>query len=175
MADQPIRGGRPARNSPAGFAANGNAPDADRRDPTVARGGVPSDLFGMHQTYSTGARGSEPPGGREAPTDVTLQRGQIDPGLSMVEGKEITDTGADGSQGANTGAGGTTIRYTDVFAALGGGGAGEMTTRAHVDGSGDWTQANGDGYDAGPTLPILRNARPTSTGAGQGHSRTMHP
>lgn len=169
MADN--RGQRPSRQSPGAFPARGNAPDTDRRDPTVQRGQLPSEIFGFPQSYDTGARGSA--GARSNDSDVTIQRGQLDPGLANVEGSEITDTGARGSDGARTSAGGDTVHYTDIYASLAGGDAGEATARGHISGSGDWTQANGDGYDSGPTLPILQHARPTSTGAGQGHVRTM--
>lgn len=159
------RGQRPSRQSPgsqrSGLGEGG--------DPTVQRGQLPSEIFGFSQTYSTGAPGSA--GASSNDSDVTVKRGQLDPGLANVEGSEITSTGASGSDGARTSGGGDTVHYTDVFGYLGGGG-GEATARGHVSGSGDWTQANGDGYDSGPTLPILQNARPTSTGAGQGRVST---
>lgn len=167
MADT-SRGQRPARQG-SGRKRNGIS---EGGDPTNQAGQTPGEIFGFSQTYSTGARGSAPGGG--TPADVTIQRGQLDPGLAMVEGSEITDTGAPGSEGARRSGGGETVSYTDPFGYVGGG-SDEVTCRGQISGTGDWTQANADGYAAGPTLPILQNARPTSTGAGQGHVRSHHP
>jgi hypothetical protein len=159
------RGQQPARQSPA-HTYNGRP--AAGTDPTNQPGQLPSEIFGFSQTYSTGAGGS---GGRpEASHDVTTERGQLDPGLANVEGSEITSTGAPGSQGARNSGGGETVSFTDPFAFPGGNG-GEMTTRGQVGGENDWTTFGESSGFSGPTLPVLQNARPTSTGAGQGHVR----
>lgn len=167
MADT-SRGQRPARQV-SGRRRNGTG---EGGDPTNQRGQTPGEIFGFAQTYNTGARGSAPDGG--VPADVTIQRGQLDPGLSNVEGSEIISTGASGSEGARRSGGGETVSYTDPFGVIGGG-SDEVTCRGQISGTGDWTQANADGYAAGPTLPVLANARPVSTGAGQGRVRSHHP
>jgi hypothetical protein len=164
----PGRAGKPERQSP-GRTRHGRAEPGI--DPTNQNGQVPSEIFGFSQTYSTGARGSS---GGSAPSDVTIQSGQLDSGLAMVSGAEITHTGAPGSTGAGVGrSGGETVTYTDPFGYMGQEHR-ESSTSGHVDGSGDWTTFGDDSGFAGATLPILQNARPTSTGAGQGHVRTMH-
>jgi hypothetical protein len=140
-------------------------------DPTSPSDQTPSDIFGFAQTYSTGARGSTGAPSQDGPNgDVTVERGQLDPGLAQVSGSEITSTGAPGSQGARNSPGGDTVTYTDPFGYLGQEHR-ESSTAGRVSGSGDWTQANDMGYDGGPTLPVLQNARPTSSGAGQGRIR----
>jgi hypothetical protein len=162
----PGRSPQPARQSPS-RVRHGRAEAG--LDPTNETGQTPSEIFGFSQTYSTGARGSS--GGGSVPSDVTIQKGQLDSGLSNVSGSEITSTGASGSAGASNRGGGETVTYTDPFGYIGQEHR-ESSTTGRISGDGDWTQANSDGYSGGPTLPILQNARPTSTGAGQGHVRT---
>lgn len=142
--------------------------------PTVQRGQLPADIFGFPQSYSTGAHGSTPSGARSS--DVTVQPGQLDDGLSYVTGREITDTGMPGSQGAvDQNAGPDGIRYTDPFGYMGNEHR-ESHTTAHIDGIGDWTQANDQGYAGGATLPALEGNRPVSTGIGSGSVRGAgHP
>lgn len=159
------RGQRPARQSPA-RDQSGRA--GGTSDPTSVSDQTPSEIFGLHQVYTTGARGSS--GAPEHTEDVTVERGQLDPGLAMVEGSEITSTGAPGSDGARLSGGGEAITYTDPFA-LPGGNGGETVTRGKIDGENDWTGFGDSSGFSGPTLPILRNARPTTTGAGQGRVR----
>jgi hypothetical protein len=165
MADN-IRGQRPARTSPSRLR---NGRSEGGTDPTNETGQTPSDIFGISQSYSTGARGSRGASGGNA--DVTIEAGQLEGTLSNISGSEITSTGAPGSTGASRSGGGDTVTYTNPFAQVGSSADAATTTRGHIHGSGDWSQANSDGYDGGPTLPILQNARPTSTGAGQGHVR----
>ena len=157
------QGATPARQSPSpkrnGLTSNSNPP-------TVQNGQLPSEIFGFPQHYSTGAPGTQGATGPDA--DVTIQAGQLQEGLSGVTDGEITDTGAPGSQGAaNQNAGPTAVRYTDPFGYMGNDHR-ESATSAHVDGVGDWTQANDMGYAAGPTLPVLEGNRPTETGIGHG-------
>jgi hypothetical protein len=148
---------------------------AEHIDDTMESVQTPSDIFGIPQTYSTGARGSSGAPSMDGPNgDVTIERGQLDPGLAQVEGSEITSTGAPGSDGARNSVGGESVTYTDPFGYIGGVNR-DVTVSGRVSGEGDWTQANDMGYSGGPTLPSLQNARPTSTGAGQGHTRTMRP
>jgi hypothetical protein len=159
---------RPARTS-----AKGRNGVAEGGDPTVQPGQTPADIFGFAQSYSTGAPGSA---GGHAPADVTVQQGQLEEGISGLKGTPITDTGVPGGTGISNSAGGDTVTYTDPFALQGyGNDAARVTVQGHVSGHGDWTQANTEGYDSGPTLPGLENARPTSTGAGQGHARVERP
>ncbi|HEY1700885.1 MAG TPA: hypothetical protein VGG75_14335 [Trebonia sp.] len=161
----PGRSSRPERQSP-GRKRNGRAESGV--DPTNENGQVPSEIFGFSQTYSTGARGSS--GGHE-PTDVTLMPGQLDTGLAQVSGSEITSTGAPGSTGARSGSsGGETVTYTDFFGFMGQEHR-ESSATMHVDGPGDSTQFGDNSGFSGVTLPILQNARPTSSGAGMGHVR----
>ncbi|HEY1705618.1 MAG TPA: hypothetical protein VGG75_38520 [Trebonia sp.] len=161
----PGRSPQPARQSP-GRTRHGRAEAG--LDPTNELGQVPGEIFGFSQTYATGARGSS--GSGSVPADVTIQKGQLDSGLSNVDGSEITSTGAPGSTGASNHGGGETVTYTDFFGYMGQEHR-ESSTTGRIDGDGDWTQfGEGSGF-SGPTLPILQNARPTSTGAGQGHVR----
>jgi len=140
-------------------------------DATSPSNQTPGDIFGFAQTYSTGAPGSGGAPSKDGPNgDPTIERGQLDDGLAMVSDGEITSTGAPGSQGAANSVGGEQVRYTDPFGYVGGINR-DVTVTGRISGSGDWTQANDHGYDGGPTLPILQNARPTSTGAGEGHVR----
>src|ERR1700722_726062 len=162
------RGTKPTRQTGGGRSGRGEA----GLDPTEQLGQTPPDIFGFSQSYSTGAKGTQ--GASGAPADVTVQPGQLDEGLSGVTGGEITDTGLHGSQGASNSGGGESISYTDPFGYLGGGG-GKVTTSDSISGGGDWTQANSDGYDSGPTLPALEGNRPTSTGIGEGHVGVKHP
>jgi hypothetical protein len=160
------RTGRPERQAP-GRKFNGSA--LTGVDPTNERGQTPSEIFGFPIPYSTGARGSAG-SNTGTGTDVTLYDGQLEESVTGLSGSAITSTGAPGSQGAANGDRGETITYTDPFGVQGGINR-EVTVRGHVSGEGDWTQANDMGYSGGPTLPILQNARPTSTGAGHGRVR----
>lgn len=173
MADSPMdtdgrgRGLRPARQSP-GRVQNGRS--GGTSDPTSPSNQTPGEIFGFTQVYSTGARGSSGTPTREG-SDVTVERGQLDAGLAMVEGSQITSTGAPGSQGATRSGGGDSVSYTDPFGVISGGGDSDTYPGAAVDGPDEWTQfGQGNGF-SGPTLPILQNARPTSTGAGRGRIR----
>ena len=172
MADSPMdtdgrgRGLRPSRQSPS---TKQNGRQGGTSDPTSPSNQTPSDIFGFTQVYSTGARGSG--GAAEGSSDVTTERGQIDPGLAMVTKQEITSTGAPGSQGASRSGGGDSVSYTDPFGYLSGGGDQDSYPGAAVDGPSDWTTfGEGSGF-SGPTLPALANGRPTSTGAGSGRVR----
>lgn len=163
------QGDRPQRQSPT---PGRNGISAPGLDPTEQQGQTPPDIFGFAQSYHTGAPGSA--GGQAGNVDVTVQAGQLDEGLAGVSGSEITSTGLDGTQGGRKPSGGDMVRYTDPFGYMGNDHR-ESTTSAHIDGSGDWTQANDMGYDSGPTLPALEGCRPTSTGAGEGHVGVKHP
>lgn len=161
----PGRSPRPERQIPA----RGRQGVPDNLDPTNLPGQTPPDIFGFAQTYSTGApgtRGSD----TTAATDVTEYDGQLEESVTGLRGPSIVDTGAPGTDGAVNRAGGEEVTYTDPFGYLGQDHR-ETTTRGVISGVGDWTQANSDGYAAGPTLPPLQNARPTSTGAGRGRVR----
>lgn len=168
--NQGRQGATPARQSPSPKRQGAGGPS----DPTVQKGQLPDEIFGFSQHYSTGAPGTQ--GSTGPDPDVTVQAGQLEEGLSGVTGDEITSTGLHGSQGAVNGNGGpTTVHYTDPFGYVGGVNR-DVSVGAHVDGIGDWTQANDQGYAAGPTLPVLEGNRPTSTGAGTGSVRGAgHP
>lgn len=161
------RAGRPARQSPA---RKYNGRQIPGTDPTNEPGQTPSETVGgFRQNYSTGAPGTR--GASAAPNDPTVQAGQLDPGLAGVTGSQLTSTGMPGSEGARNGTRGETVTYTDPFGFLGGVNR-TVSTSGQVDGEGDWTQANDMGYAGGPTLPVLQNNRPTSTGMGQGRVST---
>lgn len=133
---------------------------------------TPSQIFGFAQTYSTGAGGTHPATTDGPNSDPTVEQGQLDPGLAMVNGQEIVSSGAPGSAsvGAGNHAGGETVTYTDFFGFMGQ----EhriTTTQGNVSGDGDWTGWGDSTGFGGPTIPILQNARPTQSGAGQGHVR----
>lgn len=158
--------GHPARQAPS-RKYNGRA---EGGDPTNMPGQPEASIFGLSVPTTTGAPGSRS-AGDSAPSDVTLHNGQLDAGLAQVSGAQITDTGAPGSTGARPSSGGEAVTYTDPFGFIGGVNR-EVTVRGKVDGDGDWTQfGDGSGF-TGATLPALQNARPTSSGAGQGHVRT---
>lgn len=128
----------------------------------------PADLFGVRLPSGTGAPGTDGafPGG-EGAADATNQPGQLDEAFSGEGPDETAQTGAAGSQGTVNSAGGESVTYTPA-GYLDGGPYREATTQARIDGMGDWTQANTDGYEGGKTLPGLEGNRPTSTGAGGG-------
>lgn len=143
-------------------------------DPTEQLGQTPSEIFGFSQNYSTGAPGTS--GKATDTSDVTVQDGQLSDGLSGLTEEEVTSTGLHGSQGAVNGNGGPdSVMYTDPWGYIGGVNR-DISVSAHIDGIGDWTQANDQGYAAGPTLPALEGNRPVSTGAGSGSVRGAgHP
>lgn len=164
------QGASPARQSPSPLR---NGRNEGGLDPTEQAGQTPSDIFGFAQSYHTGAPGSQ--GATAGDADVTVQAGQLEDGLAGVSREQITNTGLHGSQGAtNSNGGPTAIRYTDPFGYMGNVHR-ETHTSGHVDGVGDWTQANDMGYAAGPTLPSLEGNRPLSTGIGEGHVHAKHP
>lgn len=165
------QGATPMRQSPA---VKRHGRTGDTMPPTVQRGQLPDEIFGFPQSYSTGAHGST--GGAMDSSDVTVQDGQISDGLSGLTKAEVTDTGMPGSPGAaNQNAGPDGVTYTDPFGILGGVNR-DVHTSAHLDGIGDWTQANDQGYAGGPTLPALEGNRPVSTGIGSGSVRGAgHP
>ncbi len=159
--------GRATRQAP-GRKFNGSA--LSGVDPTNERGQTPSEIFGFAIPDSTGARGSA--GSRTGDsTDVTMYDGQLEESVTGLSGAAVTSTGAPGSQGARNSQGGEPVTYTDFFGVMGGVHR-DVTVSMRVSGEGESTQANDMGYSGGPTLPILQNARPTSTGAGQGRVGT---
>lgn len=165
----PGRSATPQRQSPAPARSGHGA----GTDPTNQLGQTPSEIFGFHQTYSTGAPGTQGATGPDA--DVTIQAGQLEEGLSGVSGEEITSTGLHGSQGATHQSGGESVRYTDPFGYMGNDHRDSHASLA-VNGPGDSTTWGDDNGFAGPTLPVLEGNRPTSTGIGQGHiSNHRHP
>lgn len=162
----PGRAGRPMRQSP-GRLRSGRA---EGGDVTEQPGQYPSDIFGFRVPDSTGAGGTA--GSSTSPgDDVTMMDGQLEQSFTGLSGSAVTSTGLPGSSGASNSSGGETIRYTDMFGFPGGVNR-EISTTGRISGEGDWTQANDMGYAGGPTLPVLQNARPTSTGAGQGRVST---
>jgi hypothetical protein len=163
----PGRAGKPERQMPA---RKRNGRPEGNVDPTAELGQTPSDIFGISQHYSTGAPGSRG-SVTSAGTDVTEYDGQLEESVTGLSGSAITSTGAPGSTGAGTGrSGGETVTYTDFFGFMGQEHRESSTTMA-VSGPGDSTLFGDDSGFSGPTLPSLQNARPTSTGAGQGHVR----
>jgi hypothetical protein len=166
----PGRSATPQRQAPASArSGRGGGPS----DPTNQLGQTPADIFGFAQSYSTGAPGSQGASGPDP--DVTIQAGQLDEGLSGVTGREITDTGMPGSQGARPHAGGEGVRYTDPFGYMGNDHRDSHASGA-TSGQGDWTTFGNDNGFSGPTLPALEGNRPTSTGIGSGSVRGAgHP
>lgn len=162
----PGRTGKPERQSPS-RTRNGRSEAG--LDDTVQRGQLPGEIFGIPQHYATGAAGSRG-SVTSGSTDVTEMDGQLEESVTGLRGAAITSTGAPGSSGASNSSGGETVTYTDPFGYLGQEHR-ESSTLGRVDGPGDWTQANDQGYSGGPQMPILQNNRPTSTGAGQGRIR----
>ena len=163
----PGRAGRPMRQSP-GTKFNGYPEPGI--DPTNERGQTPSEIFGFPIPYSTGARGSAG-SHTDGSTDVTIMDGQLEESVTGLSGAAITSSGMPGSTGASNSVGGERITYTDPYGYVGGVNR-EVTVSGRVSGEGDWTQANDMGYAGGPTLPVLQNNRPTSSGAGQGRVST---
>lgn len=164
----PGRSATPQRQSPAP-ARSGHGAGSD---PTNQDGQTPSEIFGFHQSYSTGASGSQgKPTGND---DVTVQAGQLDDGLSGVSREEITSTGMHGSTGASPHAGGESVRYTDPFGYMGNDHRDSHASMA-ISGPGDSTAWGNDNGFTGPTLPVLEGNRPTDTGVGQGHVSAKHP
>lgn len=163
----PGRAARGARQAPS---TKFSGRPAAGTDPTNMPGQLPGDIFGISQSYSTGAGGTHPSTVDGPNGDPTTEQGQLDPGLAMVSDGELTSTGAPGSQGAMNRAGGETVTYTDFFGFMGQEHR-VSTTSGRVSGDGEWTGFGESSGFSGPTIPILQNARPTQTGAGQGHVR----
>lgn len=163
----PGRSGKPERQSPS---RKFNGRPLSGVDPTNQIGQTPSEIFGFSQSYSTGAPGSA--GSHTGPgTDVTEYDGQLEESVTGLSGSAITSTGAPGSTGASAGKGGSdTVTYTDPFGYMGNVNR-EVTVTGSVNGPGDWTTWGDDNGFSGATLPALQDARPTSTGAGQGRVR----
>jgi hypothetical protein len=165
----PGRSPRPERQSPSRHR-HGRGEAGDDTMETIQ---TPSEIFGFAQTYSTGARGSTGSHTSDS-TDVTEYDGQLEESVTGLSGAAITSTGAPGSSGARNSSGGETVTYTDPFGYMGQEHR-ESSTSGHIGGPEDWTQfGQGSGF-SGPTLPALQNARPVTTGAGQGHVREHHP
>lgn len=163
----PGRAGKPERQSPA-RKRHGRAEGG--LDPTEQMGQTPSEIFGFSQSYSTGAPGSRGSATGNG-TDVTEYDGQLEESVTGLSGSAITSTGAPGSTGAGVGGGGgTTVTYTDPFGYLGQEHR-ESSASMSIGGPGDSTLFGDDSGFSGATLPVLQNARPTHTGAGQGHVR----
>lgn len=154
-------GDSPQRQSPSPARAGRNEGGLDC---TEQNGQTPGDIFGFAQSYKTGAPGSA--GATSSNPDVTIQAGQLDEGLSGVTGSQITDTGLHGSDGGHPQGGGDSVRYTDPFGYMGNANR-DVTAPNQVGGPSDSTKMI-DGFSPGPTLPVLQNNRPVSTGAGEG-------
>lgn len=165
----PGRSSTPQRQSPA---PKRNGRGSGGLDPTEQNGQTPDEIFGFHQSYSTGAPGGASGGGENA--DVTTQPGQFDTHLTGLSESDITGTGAKGSDGAHHSSGGESVKYTDPFGYQGNAQR-EVTTNGATSGPGDWTTWGDDNGFSGPTLPALEGNRPTSTGAGDGHVGVKHP
>jgi hypothetical protein len=164
----PGRSGTPQRQAPS---RKYNGRTISGVDPTNELGQTPGDIFGFSQSYSTGApgsRGSMTGSG----TDVTEYDGQLEESVTGLKGSAVTSTGAPGSTGASAArsGGGESVTYTDPFGFMGNVNR-EVTVSGAVDGPGDWTTWGDDNGFSGATLPVLQNARPTQSGAGQGHVR----
>jgi hypothetical protein len=162
----PGRAGRPMREEP-GRKYNGRASSGD---PTNEPGQPATSVFGLSAPTSTGLGGSAG-SSTGSSTDVTMYDGQLEQSITGLSGAAVTSSGLNGVTGASPGSGGTSVTYTDPFGFIGGVNR-SVQTSGTIDGVGDWTQANRDGYAGGPTLPILQNNRPTSTGLGAGHVST---
>jgi hypothetical protein len=165
------QGATPARQDPSP-ARHGRA---SGNDPTIQDGQLPSTIFGEPtDIHSTGLGGSG--GGGGGGSDVTVFPGQLEDSLGHTPESVLTHSGVGGSEGAHNGNGGPDhVTYTDPWGVIGGVNR-NVSVSAHIDGEGDWTQANDCGYSGGPTLPTLESNRPTSSGVGSGHAgKHNHP
>jgi len=142
------------------------------KDPTLVSGQDPSDLFGVTQSYSTGAPGSA--GASAQPQgDPTNEPGQY-PATEPISGVSLNGTGAPGSGGAGDLMGnpaGVAVQVTDPNYTAGqpGGGSGVQFVSANVQVGGplDSTTLPGQYADhAAGNIPAM--SQPTSTGAGSG-------
>jgi hypothetical protein len=139
-------------------------------DPTNEPGQYPPgmayerELFGGTLPTGTGAPGTA--GGDGQGGDPTTEPGQLVDGLTGITPREITQTGAPGTQGSteNLGNGSDSITFTKPTSGVVT--YETLTVRDNVSGPGDWTQANDDGYaSGGPQLPGIKGNEPQ---AGQG-------
>jgi hypothetical protein len=164
----PARTGVPERQSPSP-KRSGRASGAD---PTTQEGQTPSTVFGQPTGISSsGMKGSSD---FKAPSDVTLEAGQLDDDLGHSSEQFVKNSGMPGSEGASPqGGGGEHITYTDPYAIIGGVERTNETSGA-TSGPGDWTTWGDDNGFSGPTLPGLENNRPTDSGVGRGHA-SAHP
>lgn len=168
MATNPREGEAPGQiNLPAREQTVGRNGRSDGPNVTLMPGQYPADLFGVRLPDGTGAPGTGGASPTDASADATNMPGQLNEEFSGEGPDETAETGSPGSQGVVNSAGGEGITFTPA-GYLDGGPYREASTSAHVDGMGDWTQANTDGYAGGKTLPGLEGNRPTSTGAGGG-------
>lgn len=145
------------RNGP-GESGRGGDPD-----PTTEPGQYPPamdhGIFGGPLPTGTGAPGTAGGGGRGS--DPTTEPGQLTDGLTGITDREITQTGAPGSQGTTptSGGGPDSVTFTRPT-----GGVTTYTTetvRDAVSGPADWTTANDDGYaSGGPQLPGIKGNEP---------------
>jgi hypothetical protein len=147
----------------------GRAGRAGGEDVTNEPGQYPADLFGVALPQGTGAPGTAGSSPTDVAADATNMPGQLDEDFSGLGPNDTAETGSPGTQGVVNASGGDTVTYTPP-GYLDGGPFREATAQGHVDGMGDWSQANTDGYAGGPTLPGLEGNRPTSTGAGSGRT-----
>jgi len=134
-------------------------------DPTLEPGNYGPSVFGAAIPQGTGAPGGAP--GHES-GDSTLETGQLWEGFSGLGPADIANTGAPGSMGAQSTAGGPdTVTYTRPGSAISGTNKTD-TVHDSISGHDDWTQAIDGSYGGGPQLPGVAGNMPDGTGAGGG-------
>jgi hypothetical protein len=134
---------------------------AGSTDPTNEPGQYPVDdgaqhnIFGGPLPAGTGAPGTQGGGGRGS--DPTTEPGQLTDGLTGITDREITSSGAPGTQGTTPTNGGGPDAVTFTRPTAGVTPYENISIRDSVSGPADWTQANDDGYaSSGPKLPGMQ-------------------
>jgi hypothetical protein len=134
-------------------------------DPTTEPGQYPPDnsggIFGGPLPTGTGAPGT---GGGGGGGDPTTEAGQLTDGLTGVSDSDIRNTGAPGTSTSPGQGGGTSVTYTRPGSHLSGAYQTETSSET-LDGPGESTEANGQGYGTGgPQLPGIKGNEPTAGG-----------
>lgn len=162
MADYPGYDGRKRSSGTTKVSGAGGA----GTDPTLEPGQYPpgSDhgIFGGPLPSGTGAPGTAGGGGG---SDETTEPGQLTDGLTGISDRDISNTGAPGTQGTTPDPGGSDqVSFTRAGSYLTG--TYESDTVGYTtSGPADGTQANDDGYaSGGPQLPGIKGNEPQAGG-----------